>query len=174
MRNYIRPVDGSPDVIATADGEVLSCRKTGEYEPLRSNQMGGGKTKGASYPAVFFDGKNHYVQRVIAEAFLGKPEGKETNHINGDKQDNRIENLEYLTASENMLHAYKTGLRVPAHLGVFGSDHPGSKPILCLDTGIRYVNARVAAKDLGIGYRGISAVVTGARKTYKGSRWRYA
>jgi hypothetical protein len=46
------------------------------------------------------------VHQLVMLAFVGEcPEGHEVNHINGVKTDNRLENLEYVTRSENMLHA---------------------------------------------------------------------
>lgn len=51
-------------------------------------------------------GNMRKVHRLVAAAFIGPcPEGKEVNHKNGDFFDNRAENLEYVTRSENMLHA---------------------------------------------------------------------
>jgi hypothetical protein len=51
------------------------------------------------------------LHRIVAQVFIPNPENKkEINHINGIKSDNRLENLEWCTRSENMIHAVKTGL----------------------------------------------------------------
>jgi hypothetical protein len=56
--------------------------------------------------------KSHPLHRLIAQVFIPNPENKLfINHINGIKNDNTIQNLEWCTIQENTIHAFKTGLR---------------------------------------------------------------
>jgi len=69
------------------------------------------------------------VHRLMAICFLPNPENKkEVNHKNGIKHDNRLENLEWVTRSENIKHAFEMGLIVPnPPKPRYGKDNHNSK-----------------------------------------------
>jgi len=72
------------------------------------------------------DSKKHTspVHRLVGNAFFGElPTGMQTNHINGNKNDNSVQNLEYVTPSQNMQHAFASGLKAALR----GSDNGNSK-----------------------------------------------
>jgi uncharacterized Fe-S cluster protein YjdI len=70
----------------------------------------------------------HSVHRLIAINFIDNPCGKEyVNHIDGNKHNNKVGNLEWVTASENSIHAVKNGLYDTCPCGKIGKDNINSK-----------------------------------------------
>lgn len=58
--------------------------------------------------------KNIAIHRLVAQAFIPNPNNyKEVNHIDGNKSNNKVNNLEWCTRQENVLHSYKLGLKKP-------------------------------------------------------------
>jgi hypothetical protein len=120
--------------------------------------------------------KKVLVHRAVAMAFLGVDSDKKTvNHKNGIKQDNSLENLEWMTQSENAYHSFKYLNRKTTNLK--GKGHPKSKHVFQFDLSgnliAKYANANEAALFYKIGRRAISAVCNGRYKTYKKYRWSY-
>lgn len=78
----------------------------------------GTETCGYSFVCLTKNTKRVYarVHRLVADAFIENKQKKhEVNHIDGNKQNNQVSNLEYATHSENMQHAVKTGLKNRVH-----------------------------------------------------------
>ena len=115
------------------------------------------------------------VHRVVAKTFIPNPDGKRTvNHIDGDKLNNRVENLEWATDSEQQLHALDIGLRPPQ---LTGYDSKASKTIYQFDLQGNFIkeygSTRCAEKELNKRLH-ISEVCNGKRKTSGGYIWSYS
>lgn len=113
---------------------------------------------------LYKNGKQYqpFIHRIVGETFLPKIDGKtEINHKNGIKKDNRVDNLEWCSRSENMLHANEKGLI-------------GRKRVVQLKDGVVikiFPNAHRAAKETKIQYHTIYWCLCGIFKQAGGFEW---
>ena len=101
------------------NGDVISIKSNRVLKPFK-------KQGGYWRIGLYKDGKmrHHAIHRLVAITYIPNPLLKpEVNHKNGIKTDNNIINLEWVTTSENQLHAFKLGLQKP----LYGEDHQNSK-----------------------------------------------
>lgn len=97
----VRPIPSAVDHFASADGRVFSCARAGVLRERRPN-LG---PRGYLQLTVNTGGRmlGHPVHRMVAEAFHGaRREGLQVRHLNGNRTDNRSENLAWGTAQENI------------------------------------------------------------------------
>ncbi len=155
-------IDGSNNAYALSDGTIE-----------RNGVIMKPKVDAEGYFRVSVGGKarRDRVHRFIAKSFIPNPYNKKVvNHIDGNRQNNSVDNLEWCTYKENSVHA---GLK-----GLLSSGHGKKRKVIAtgVKTGIEYSfeSQKEAERKLSIPNCEINKALRGKRKTAHGYKFRYA
>ena len=145
-----------PRIKVSNKGNVVSCKR-GACSPYKVSHTNSG------YPRVGSARSPQYVHRMVAETWIPNPNHyEEVNHINGDKDDNRVENLEWTTHGQNVHHAYRNGL-----------NKGRSIPIRIVETGEVYESMSECARQIGCSQTAIAHCLAGKLSTCRGYHFEY-
>ena len=152
MREEWREIEGADGYFVSSCGSVKHWNKVLKQHP---NNVG--------YLMVRIHGRTRLVHRLVGEAFI--PGHDDIDHIDGDKTNNCVVNLERVSKSENMRRAadrYKPPCGIPSPvIGSFG----GFK--------VTFASVRAAARFIGRSHQAVSIAASRGR-TCAGVRWQYA
>lgn len=130
--------------------------------------------------------KRYQIHRLVASAFIPNLENKEeVNHKDGNKLNNHVDNLEWVTRSENMKHAYANGLEQPPNIGKSGAMNAKSKVVMQYTIDYEYIKTYESAnlasiklsKELNKNSENIAKAILkcchGERITAYGYKWQF-
>ena len=179
-KDPIRQIEGFPNYFISANGIVYSNIQSnkafynGGLYPIKPKEHNRGYWEVGLF-TINDDGKKIRkwirVHRLVADAFIPKPlpiykdngeeDMLEVNHINGKKKDNRVENLEWMTRSENVTHTYV----------VLGRESV-TRPIYY--DKVKYKSIKECAMVNGFSHRSLCSTLSQGRRVFKGKSLRYA
>lgn len=115
------------------------------------------------------------VHSLVAEMFLPKNgNGLVVNHIDGNKHNNRADNLEWVSRSENDKHAFNLGLRRSTAQQVKKAINSRKRKVKNITLGTEHESIVDAARSIGGQHSGVAKCLRGERQTYYGMKFAYA
>lgn len=148
------PIKGLSNYEVSDKGRVKNS-KTGRIMKSNKNSRG--------YEVICLRHNNTQVtkrvHRLVADNFYdGDHEGFDVNHIDGNKTNNNLSNLEFCTRSENLNHAFKTGLKIPSR----------QIKVRVIETGEVYDSIRECGRTIGCDQSMICQCLSGKMRACNG------
>lgn len=158
-----KTISESPDYEISDEGVVRNSKTGRILKPLRTN--------GYNH-VVLCDAFGHHrrsIHRLVATEFIENPHGHPIiNHLDGDRGNNRVENLEWCTQSGNMKHAYRTGLQKPIRgqieYSLSKAMEAHRRPVRNVDSGAEYESIAECARQEGLCHSAVSFHLAGKAK----------
>lgn len=163
-------------------GDYFEVSNTGEIRNIKNKEKGPRPVKQQKKQNGYMDcsltipgqgERRPKVHTIVAETFLGpKPfKNAQVNHKDGDKTNNHVSNLEWVSQSENMRHAEETGLMKSKKKAVVRIDKDGKEEyfpsVIAAAKALKTKNSTQTRKN-------ISRTLCGITSSSCGYRWRYA
>ena len=150
-----------PRIKVSNKGNVVSYKRGVRYPLKVRHDNCGYRQVGAVH------GSPQRVHRMVAETWIPNPNPNyytQVNHLNGDKDDNGVENLEWVTPSENIRHAYRTGLK---------KGYAKGTPVRIVETGEVFESQAECARRIGGDQGTIAHCLAGRQSTHRGYHFEY-
>jgi hypothetical protein len=160
----------------STDGRIRTVQHVTNGHTIPSKELAVSIYKSQRYARVrlYKDGKSKdiLVHRIVAETFIPNPENKpQVNHIDGNRTNNRVDNLEWCTQAENNRHAIDNGLQNP-----YTAIEATKKKVLQLSMDGEFIkewsSLTEAAKSLKLQVSNISHCCSGRIRSTGGYKWR--
>ena len=170
MSNW-KEISHNPNYMISDDGKV---RRVGSDKDCSMR-----KRNGYLSVDLYADGerKTKRVHRLVAEAFIPNLNNKsEVNHKDGNKLNNNVDNLEWVTTKENIRHAWANGLMRPSY-SMLGRKNPNSgrkgRPFRIVETGEVFNTLKECEEAIDGNNRHINDCLRGRQKSHRGYHFKY-